>query len=265
MFGADENTVNSLELNNYLRTNSEILTKEYRFPTNSSDIIEQLFPDISPTLNSQINNITILDEGVQVNNTVFDFLILACSPNAIQNTISFSPKLPQKTEEALSNLSLQKGTKLSFVVENSFWGEYPKYLLGSESASYFYFHQGNEKGYRTFDAFLLGDLFKIENIEAKKIEILKEVARLYDVNYEEFELIDSNSYDWGAQETIGGFFSAPITNGTIYRNELRHSIYERIYFSGEAYNTKNRYGTIEGAMEDAFEKTQALITKILTL
>jgi monoamine oxidase len=64
--------------------------------------------------------------------------------------------------------------------------------------------------------------------------------------------------DWGNEPFINGVYSYTRVGGQSARAIARKPLDNKVYFAGEALNTKHNYGTVHGAIESAQEAVQEL-------
>jgi monoamine oxidase len=65
--------------------------------------------------------------------------------------------------------------------------------------------------------------------------------------------IDSSAQDWGNEEYINGVYSYTLPGGQSARAIAKKPIDNKLFFAGEAMNTKGNYGNVHGAIESAID------------
>ncbi len=255
-------TADSISINEFSKVTNRLKTTDYQFKDTTmygffqKNFEEDLKNEI--ILNMPIQEIDYSSSRIKVTNTYneifeFDKVIVTIPISELKsNKIRFIPNLTEEKIKAFDYIGMDKGLKLFLKFNKKFYdhalfnGQYagyyidvPKYsddstsmlaslVMGNHASKYY---ENPEKA--------------IENYLSELDSYFNGGASKHFVNY----LVK----DWGNEPYINGVYSYTKPNGNHARKIARKSIDNKIYFAGEAMNTKLNYGNVHGALESAID------------
>ncbi|MEK6780850.1 MAG: NAD(P)/FAD-dependent oxidoreductase [Bacteroidota bacterium] len=252
------------------------------------DILISRFSDIQSLVetNKQVKSINYgsdpivitLQDGTQVE---AGKLIVTVPVSVLKSGgISFSPSLPGDMTSALSRMGMDPTLRVVLDFKKNFWGESSGFIWGGTTApQYFNAGVGRSEFYRTMSLTISGA--KAAELSAKApdqivTDILAELDAIYagqgtlfisrnldtaDPNFDKMIYIIK---DWSKDEFTKGGYSYPLSNATPNdRLALGKPVNNKLFFAGEATDTKGDAGTVSGALSSAERVTEEVIKSIL--
>lgn len=226
-----------------------------------------LFEDAFPQVFSKIEYDTVL-QSVEINTSG---VVLRCSNNKVfqadralltvpitmlqNNSISFEPALPADKMDAIESIRMDAGVKVFIKCNNAFWASDTANILGgSIIPEYWISSAGKNTNQNILTGFVTGpkaeQLSALSNTEVRQ-NIVQELQLMFPQNDISTSVNEIFIKRWLDEPFIRGAYSYPSPESTGKRNILARSEWGKLFFAGEACNTKGHQGTVHGAMESA--------------
>ena len=237
----------------------------YRLPNGYDsvfkDIVEQLEDDL--ILKTPVDFIGYWGADVLVgsrNQRSFqaDKVILTVPlPILKQNTIKFEPTLSTRKQKAINALGMGTGMKVILKFKQRFWKKGQVEIFGGWLCPLYYSLLGGEN---LLMAYIMGDKarFLTRFQDDDLIELLLQDLRFVFFK-RKIELEDARILNWEKQPYINGTYSYATSDSPVNRHILAEPIDNKIFFAGEAVNTKGHAATVHGAMERAEEVVDGIV------
>jgi monoamine oxidase len=194
--------------------------------------------------------------------------------------ISFSPSLPAEMTSALSRMGMDPTLRVVLDFKKNFWNENTGFIWGGITApEYFSAGVGRSEFYRTLSITINGA--KALELSAKSpeliiVDILAELDAVYagqatlyvrrniDTTDPNFSKVIYIIKDWSKDAFIKGGYSYPLASATADdRLALGKPVNNKLFFAGEATDTKGDAGTVSGALSSAERVTDEVVKSIL--
>ena len=194
--------------------------------------------------------------------------------------ISFNPALPAEMTSAFSRIGMDPTLRVVLDFKKNFWNENSGFIWGGITApQYFSAGVGRSEFYRTMSITINGA--KAAALSAKDpdlmiADILAELDAVYagqgtlyirrnldaaDPNVNKIIYIIK---DWSKDEFIKGGYSYPLASATANdRLALSKPVNNKLFFAGEATDTKGDAGTVSGALSSAERVSEEVVKSIL--
>lgn len=248
---------------------SEILwltgSKDYLLDTSYRDLLDTLF--FAPVLdtiqyNKIVNAVNYTASGVTITcadgstYTADKCVVSVPLPILKENSISFSPALPESKLNAIDTLDMGAGMKLFLKFSTNFWGSD---IGGITTAGYttYIWTPGIDKTGATNNVlvcFIMGENAEhMSALDDAAIDVaLSELDALFD-GAATANFVDAFIQDWGKEPFVKGAYSYPALNTyTTETNTTRIDLAAPVdcvlFFAGEATNN-NHPATVHGALE----------------
>ncbi|MBL0881773.1 MAG: FAD-dependent oxidoreductase [Chitinophagaceae bacterium] len=183
----------------------------------------------------------------------FDKIIITIPITILKSdNIDFAPELPTDKKKAFEFIGMDKGLKLFLKFEKQFFnhsifnGKYAGYYIDPTKKG------GSSQSLLT--SLVMGvkaDMY-YDNPRKAIENYLRELDTIFDGRASKY-YIDRLAQDWGAESYINGVYSYTKPGGTSAREIARKPINNKVFFAGEAMNTKKDYGTVHGAIDSAIQ------------
>lgn len=178
------------------------------------------------------------------------------------NAIKFTPELSTAKKNAIATIGMDAGMKVILKFSNPFWDANTGSIYGIGYVPEFWVASaGRSNAQHVLTAFVMGE--KAEYLSSQGTNainiIVDELKQLYGNNLPQQNLIDSYIMDWSKEPFIKGAYSYASVGSASQRNVLAEAINNKVYFAGEATNTKGSVGTVHGAIESAIDAVENLL------
>lgn len=178
------------------------------------------------------------------------------------NAIKFTPELSDAKKNAIATIGMDAGMKVILKFSNPFWEANTGSIYGTGNVPEFWVTSaGRSNAQHVLTAFVMGE--KAEYLSSQGANavniIVDELKQLYGNNLPQLNLIDSYIMDWSKEPFIKGAYSYASVGSASQRTILAETIHNKVYFAGEATNTKGSVGTVHGAIESAIEAVENLL------
>ena len=174
--------------------------------------------------------------------------------------LNFVPQLPENYRMAIDGLEMGKGLKAVLKFKHRFWPDKMGSVYGSGLVAEFWATGlGRSKKNNLLTAYCMGDAAERLGAmdEKSRIEkILIELDLIFGEAVASKEYEEALWVDWTKEPYILGSYTYPSKNDNQYRRILSRPLNDRIFFAGEATNTKGHYGSVHGAVESAIRAVQ---------
>lgn len=183
----------------------------------------------------------------------FDKIIITIPITILKSgSIQFFPALPNEKKSAFDLIGMDKGLKLFLKFEKQFFNHS---IFNGKYAGYYIDPTKEEQSTQSLLASLVmgkkADMY-YDNPQKAVENYLKELDSIFDGKASKY-YIDRLAQDWGAESYINGVYSYTKPGGTLAREIARKPINNKVFFAGEAMNTRNDYGTVHGAIDTAIQ------------
>jgi lysine-specific histone demethylase 1B len=229
--------------------------------------INQIFADVITSkvqLNTAVTTIDFTAKTVKLydqNDKVYvaDKVIVTVPISELKaNKINFIPALPTDKVQAFQNIGMDKGLKLFLQFDTKFFthplfnGQYVGYYIDLTK-------RNDASGKALLASLLMGKHAEryYQNPDKAVEYFLAELDRHYQ-GKASVHFTGLLTQDWGNEPYIHGAYSYTLPNGTGARQTARKPIASKVYFAGEAMNTRLNYGNVHGALESAMEVMREL-------
>lgn len=215
-------------------------------------------------------NMRIMIEDSQAQRYYFDKLILTVPISILKNNeIQFNPVLPTAKLDAIKNIGMGAGMKITLVFNQRFWaadatsiymaGTVPEFIVSSLGRSTQSF---------VLSGFVTGS--KAENLTKLSNEVIIQNAvsnldAIYGNKVATNALINARVTDWTKEPYIKGSYSYPLVGGggLLTRQALASPLLRQLYFAGEATHYGGHNSTVHGAMESAQRAVNELMNEVI--
>ncbi len=238
--------------------------------SNHLDFLTAKFGDVLPliSLNSPVSEVNfegsqITVKSAQGNLFECDKLVLTVPLGVLKSgSITFSPNLPSEKSLAISRIGFGTGMKVIIKFSQRFWPADLGSLYGSGPVpEYWSTGLGRSQSNNVLTAFVMGEKAEMLSQSGSSIitTILQDLDSMYNgkaTQYYQQHVV----MDWSQEPFISGSYSfAAIGEGPSDRTNLFSPVAEKLYFAGEACNTRGHFATIHGALETAFDSVKQLL------
>lgn len=254
---------------------SRLNTEQYK-GANLESVIFDKYKSILPFVsnNIKINSIDYTGDKVVVTDHLqqkyfYDRVIVTVPLSILKiqegkaNHIQFIPKLPNSKIEAMNKLGMDGGYKIFLRLNKRFWKQDTGAVyLDAAISKYDVIFSDDSKQEYVISALVTGKTAESNLGMKNDREIIESIKsdwkQLLGTNYSDI-IADHKIVNWSNDSNIGGCFSYHKV-GTEYnvRQVLSESINNKLFFAGEACNTENKSGTVEGAIETAIKTVKAI-------
>ncbi|AXJ00603.1 Monoamine oxidase [Cyclonatronum proteinivorum] len=242
---------------------------DYKFRDTFFDLVDrQLFAEVRDFIryNSPVTHISYGDEGVVLTDSSgftyqTDTVILTVPVTILQSgDIRFSPELPFSKTQAFSKLGMEPAIKVFLKFRERFYAA--NTFGGSTCAAYIDEQYGKQGSTPVLLAYLMGDqaenIAALDSDEAMISALLTELDTMYDGKATPlFE--DAHIQNWTAHPWIRGGYSYSTCGMANARFIAARPLANRLYFAGEAMNTRGHHQSVHGALESSLEAVRAMI------
>ncbi|MBN8578969.1 MAG: FAD-dependent oxidoreductase [Cytophagales bacterium] len=259
----------------------------YLIKTNPlQDIINSRFSGVlgKVKLNTQIKTINYAGEGViltdQAGNLIEAGKVIVTVPLGVLKSggISFSPALPAATTSAMNKINMDHCLRLVIDFKRNFWGDSTGYLWGgTEGPAYFNTGVSRSQFYRTLSVTVHGPKAKelsdlgdgmLDAVLAELDAIFDGLATLYIRKILNSDFTEGDRVwfkaDWGKDEFFkGGMSYLPPGSSVQDRINFSAPINGKVFFAGEATDSKGDAGTVNGALNSAERVAEEVVLSIL--
>ena len=246
--------------------NKNFLLKGVSMESILQDYFKNIIPKIK--LNTPIKSINY--QGDQINlvdaaqlTYQASFVIITVPLKILKDdVIQFIPKLPADKVNAIRNIGMDIGMKVILKFKKRFWADDLGSLYGGGYVPEFWSTgNGRSKDNTVLTAFVNGP--KAAYLSSKGDQaiqiILSELDGMYGKGIASGQLEKSFIMDWSKEPWIRGVYSFPSPNSDALRADLAKPVNNKIYFAGEAANTKGNFGSVHGAIQAAEVAVDQLI------
>lgn len=257
----------NFSVNEISKLTNKLKTTDYQFSNTTmygfiyKNYIEELKDEI--IYNFQVGSIDYTKQIITVSNNTdrsyeFDKLIVTIPITELKSKkIQFAPDLPNEKWEAFSRIGMDKGLKLFLKFQKQFYnhslfnGKYAGYYIDPTKT--------NSTGHALLASLIMGNnAEKYYENPSKSIEnYLNELDNYFNGQASKY-FIDAFAQDWGNENYINGVYSYTKVGGQSARAVARKPITNKLYFAGEAMNTRRNYGNVHGAIESAMDVLREL-------
>ncbi len=171
--------------------------------------------------------------------------------------ISFTPGLPEQKLQAMQMLGMDAGVRILIQTNQSFWHDGAEHIFMEGLVGQFELIKSDkQKNLFLLSATVHGEKAELLNnmdsndiIRRIKSDIKEQISEEAAASITQHKVIY-----WGKSPFIQGSFSYHKVGGSnASRAELAKPVKKKVFFAGEACNTKNNSGTVHGAIETAVE------------
>lgn len=260
-------TASNFSVNEISKLTNKLKTIDYQFSNTTmygflnTNFVEKMKEEI--IYNFQVKTVDYSSQNVAVSNQAgnmleFDKVIITIPITELKsNKIQFTPDLPYEKQNAFNKIGMDKGLKLFLKFEKKFWeyglfnGKYAGYYIDPTKIK--------SSGDSLLASLIIGNnADKYYDNPTKAIEnYLIELDKYYNRQATKY-FINAYVQDWGNEEFINGVYSYTKVGGQLARSVARKPLDEKVYFAGEAMNTKRNYGNVHGAIESAIDVLREL-------
>lgn len=188
----------------------------------------------------------------------FDKIIITIPITVLKSqSIQFAPELPDEKYKAFEFIGMDKGLKVFLKFEKQF---FKHSIFNGKYAGYYIDPSKNEASSQgCLASLVMGIKAKMyyENPQKAVENYLADLDAVYDKQASKY-FVDMFAQDWGSESHINGVYSYTKPGGVSAREIARRPIANKIFFAGEAMNTRKNYGTVHGAIETAMEVLKEL-------
>jgi monoamine oxidase len=252
----------NFSVNEISKLTNKLKTKDYQFSNTTmygfinQNFIEHLEKEI--IYEFQVESLDYSGQRVIISSNTgrqleFDKVIVTIPISELKSrAIMFQPDLPTEKWEVFNKIGMDKGLKLFLKFEKQF---FTHSLFNGEFAGYYIDPTKiNSTRQSLLVSLIMGNnAEKYYNNPSKAVEnYLTELDRYYNGQASKY-FIDAYVQDWGNEAFINGVYSYTKVGGQSARTIARKPINDKVYFAGEAMNTKRNYGNVHGAIESAID------------
>jgi monoamine oxidase len=208
--------------------------------------------------NFQVRTIDYSKNLIKVSNVEnrsyeFDKIIITVPITILKSgSIQFFPELPGEKKTAFELIGMDKGLKLFLKFEKQFFNHT---LFNGTYAGYYIDPTKEDPSPQSLLTSLImgkkADTY-YDNPQKAIENYLRELDYIFNGKASKY-YIDRLAQDWGAESWINGVYSYTKPGGTSAREIARKPIGNKVFFAGEAMNTRNDYGTVHGAIDTAIK------------
>jgi monoamine oxidase len=189
----------------------------------------------------------------------FDKVILTIPITELKSDkIKFMPELPSEKNHGFKMIGMDKGLKLFLKFDKRF-NEH-SIFNGRHAGYYIDPSKENEKsGDSLLASLVMGNHAEryYENPDKAIENYLSELDGYFN-GLASKHFLGWFAQDWGNEPYINGVYSYTLPNGKGAREIAKRAIDNKLYFAGEAMNTKKNYGNVHGAIESAIDVLREL-------
>jgi monoamine oxidase len=180
------------------------------------------------------------------------------------NSIAFSPALPDTKLQAIDAIEMGNGMKVVLSFNAPFWAEDTGSIIGGIKAPEYWISSAEKDSAGNYiTAFIMGDSADALALmsEAQVVqELLTELATFYptgnvQAKYTGVYLLKN----WRNEPFIQGAYSYPSINSEGQREHLAAPVNSKLFFAGEATNYNGHLATVHGAMESGYRAVKELL------
>lgn len=176
-----------------------------------------------------------------------------------QGFIEFKPELPEKKQEAIQGIGMDKaGMKIILKFKEKFWTDDTHTIHIDSVIPELYTHPKSQGAILT--GYIMGE--KAKYLHQNQDEILNIVLEILNRFYDKIskeDIIEHYVMDWSKESFIQGSYSYPTPNSTQNRKILAQPLDNKLFFAGEASNTRGHFATVHGAIESGFRAIEQMI------
>ncbi|MDR2283402.1 MAG: FAD-dependent oxidoreductase [Sphingobacterium sp.] len=250
-------------------SSEDVSTKEFIRQMKSSDTVDYLlnnrtmydfissyFSDIPKErikLSSPINRIEYKQDSVKLSTQggsthLCNKVIISVPISQLQNnSLTFSPSLPERKVAAFHKIGIRKGLKMfiffdrSILSNGTFNNRYAPYYLQQKVGPYY-----------AIVSLLMGNFATAyyNDTMTYRTNVIKELSKITKINLSS-HIVGSVFQDWGNEPFIEGAYSFPLPDEGNARIVAVEPVKDTLFFIGEAMHPQNGYGFIHGAMDTA--------------
>ncbi|MCC6818509.1 MAG: FAD-dependent oxidoreductase [Bacteroidia bacterium] len=263
---------------NSLEGLEKINQEEYQSNISFEEVLMRQYGTIYPTIvnNTQVISIDYSGDKIKVVDAlqverVYDQVIVTVPLSILKIKssqaygIAFKPSLPESKIKAMDMLGMDSSLKIFLKVNKKFWSsESSSIYVNSKIGKFEILKSNASSGQYLLSATIHGENADILNnmSETEIIDLIKEEWKEQINETASKSIIEHKVIFWGKEKFIQGSFSYhKVGSHAETRTELFRPIEDRLYFAGEACNTKNNSGTIHGAIETAKEVVKSISKK----
>jgi len=163
----------------------------------------------------------------------------------------FSPALPTEQAQAIQNIGMDKGLKLFLKFSERF---FEQGIFNGKNAGYFIdpTKRNDRSGKGMLASLVMGKHAEAYYQDSEKAleRYLAELDGYFGGKASQhFE--GMLAQDWGHEPFINGVYSYTMPGWQNARTVARQPLNNKVFFAGEAMNTRHNYGNVHGAMESA--------------
>lgn len=248
--------------------------KEYKFKSSTwFDFFDEwIVPGIQDRIqyNRPVNDINYEGEKVRVKTSTgevyeADKVLITVPITILQNGfIHFSPSLPNEKVTAIEQESMPDGLKVFIEFSEKFYPDvvvFDGLLKGAINADHLYYDAafGKESERHVFALFTVGE-------PAEKYTSLQTEAAILELVMSELDaMFDGKASEHYLQHVIQNWSAEPFIQGSYSYGEasvetLSAAVDDKIYFAGEAMNTRGNTATVHGAGESAYLALEKMLS-----
>lgn len=221
-----------------------------------------------------INGDTILPGGGTESFTIEAAKVVVTVPLTILKAgdIAFNPSLPSDKFQALSNMEMDASIRVLLDFKLNFWGMESGFLYGGvQSPEYLNAGLGRSETSKTLSLTVNGTKAAALSLLGKDIipVLLNEIDDIYDgkaslnIRKDLNNNIISVIHDWSKEKYIkGGVAYLKPEGSSVDRVNLGLPINDKVFFAGEATDSKGEAGTINGALLSAVRAANEVIAAL---
>lgn len=170
-----------------------------------------------------------------------------------ERLVHFSPRLPAEKVAAADSIGMDTGMKIILKFKHRFW-EDRMYFLHTDGflPQFWNACKGKSDSDMVLTSFIGGS--RAEKLDDAGVDpvrfALEELDEIFGAKIASRSFERGLIADWGADPWIRGLYSYPTTLTTeACREALARPLASKLFFAGEATNTRGACGTVHGAME----------------
>jgi monoamine oxidase len=179
-----------------------------------------------------------------------------------KNTIKFTPDLSTSKKDAISTIGMDAGMKVILKFSSPFWNNDTGSIYGTGYVPEFWVTSaGRSTHQHILTAFVMGEKAEfLSTQEANAVNIIiNELVEFFGSPLPQQNLVSSYIMDWSKEPFIEGAYSYASVGSHAMRKVLAEPINKKIFFAGEAVNTKGNIGTVHGAIESAIDAVNTMV------
>jgi lysine-specific histone demethylase 1B len=173
--------------------------------------------------------------------------------------IKFVPTLPQEKVQAFKRIGMDKGMKVFLKFKKKFYKG--NIIGGIKSVEYYNAEYGKKNKEPVLMAFVMGE--KAERLSKLGKDAIKELLGELDLMFggrASASFVDAYIQDWGKEPFIRGAYSYETVGMGNAREIGAKPVDKKLYFAGEAFNTKGHSATVHGACETGYNQAINILT-----